>query len=92
MAHTKQLGSSKNLRDSNPKYLGVKRQHLQKVNAGEVLIRQRGTKYIPGENVKRGKDDTLYAAREGTVKFKKIKKKVFSGGFRYATKINIVSE
>ena len=53
MAHTKQLGSSKNLRDSNPQYLGVKRQHDQKVNAGEVLIRQRGTRYLPGKNVKR---------------------------------------
>lgn len=89
MAHTKQLGSSKNLRDSNPKYLGVKRQHDQKVNAGEVLIRQRGTRYLPGKNVKRGSDDTLYANSEGTVKFKRVKKKLFTGSFRYATKISV---
>ncbi len=90
MAHTKAAGSTKNLRDSKPKYLGVKRQHDQKVHAGEVLIRQRGTKYVPGKNVKRGKDDTLYAAINGVVAFKRTKKKTFNGKSRYATTINIL--
>ncbi len=89
MAHTKAGGSTKNLRDSKPKYLGVKRQHDQKVEAGEVLIRQRGTKYVPGKNVKRGKDDTLYAAINGVVAFKRTKKKTFNGKSRYATTISI---
>ena len=61
----------------------------QRVNAGEVLIRQRGTRYLNGDNVRRGKDDTLYAAKEGTVAFSQVKKKLFNGGFRYATRIEI---
>jgi large subunit ribosomal protein L27 len=89
MAHTKQLGSSRNLRDSESKRLGIKRQHGQAVNAGEVIVRQRGTKYHPGTNVKRGKDDTLYAGRAGIVAFSKIKKGTFDGGFRYATRVSI---
>jgi len=91
MAHTKQLGSSKNLRDSESKRLGIKRQQGQKVNAGEILIRQRGTKYIAGLNVRRGGDDSLYAARAGVVSFTKKKKKKFDGNFRYATMISIVT-
>lgn len=91
MAHTKQGGSSNNLRDSNPQYLGIKRQHDQKVKTGEVLIRQRGTKYLAGKNVKRAKDDTLYALKSGSVKFQNTKKKLFSGSYRYAKKINIVT-
>ena len=90
MAHTKQLGSSRNLRDSASKRLGVKRQHGQTVNAGEVIVRQRGTKYYPGTNIKRGKDDTLYAGCTGTVAFSKIKKGRFDGGFRYATRVSIM--
>lgn len=91
MAHTKQMGSSKNLKDSNPKYLGIKRQNNQKVRIGEILIRQRGTKYLYGKNVKRGKDDTLYTIVDGSVKFSRVKKKMFNGKFRYATKVNVIS-
>lgn len=69
MAHKKGLGSSSNGRDSNPKYLGVKRYGGQQVNAGEILIRQRGTKFHPGNGVGRGKDDTLFALRAGSVEF-----------------------
>jgi len=92
MAHTKQLGSSRNLRDSKAKRLGVKRQHGQAVKAGEVIIRQRGTKYCVGNNIKRGKDDTLYAMCAGTVAFSKIKKEKFDGGFRYATKVSLITD
>lgn len=69
MAHKKGLGSSRNGRDSNPQHLGVKRFGGQLVNAGEILVRQRGTKYHPGENVGRGKDDTLFALKAGAVEF-----------------------
>ena len=69
MAHKKGVGSSRNGRDSNPKYLGVKRYDGQVVRAGEILVRQRGTKYKPGNNVGIGSDDTLYAKITGIVAF-----------------------
>ncbi len=74
MAHTKSQGSSSNGRDSNPKYLGVKRYGGQFVKAGEVLVRQRGTKFLPGINVRVGKDFTLFAVKDGIVRFEYIKK------------------
>ncbi len=69
MAHKKAGGSTRNGRDSNPKYLGVKRFGGQTVTAGGIIIRQRGTQYHPGRNVGIGKDHTLYALVEGTVVF-----------------------
>lgn len=69
MAHKKGGGSSKNGRDSNPKMLGVKRFGGQTVNAGEILVRQRGTKFHPGENVGLGRDHTLFALVKGAVAF-----------------------
>jgi large subunit ribosomal protein L27 len=69
MAHKKGASSSRNGRDSNPQYLGVKRFGGQVVKAGEILIRQRGTKFHPGVNVGRGKDDTLFALAPGAVEF-----------------------
>jgi len=71
MAHKKGQGSIKNGRDSNPKRLGVKRFAGQSVKTGNILIRQRGTKILPGENVGRGKDDTLFALIEGFVSFER---------------------
>ncbi len=71
MAHKKGVGSSKNGRDSNPQFLGVKRYDGQLVTAGSILVRQRGTKFHPGLNVGIGKDDTLFALAEGTVKFQR---------------------
>ncbi len=71
MAHKKGQGSSRNGRDSNPQYLGVKRFGGEKVNAGTIIIRQRGTKFHPGVNVKKGSDDTLFAVMKGFVKFEK---------------------
>ena len=68
-AHKKGVGSSKNGRDSNPQYLGVKRFDGQTVTAGSILVRQRGTKVHPGQNVGIGKDDTLFATIDGIVKF-----------------------
>ena len=69
MAHKKGQGSSRNGRDSNPKNLGVKRYGGQLVTSGTILVRQRGTKFFPGENVGRGNDDTLFAKAHGVVKF-----------------------
>ncbi len=79
MAHKKGLGSTKNGRDSIGKRLGVKRADGQRVKAGEILVRQRGTKWHPGKNTGRGKDDTLFALIAGTVKFEeKLGKKIVS--------------
>ncbi len=69
MAHKKGASSSRNGRDSNPQYLGVKRFGGEVVNAGEIIVRQRGTKFHPGLNVGRGKDDTLFALEAGSVAF-----------------------
>ncbi|RJP43088.1 50S ribosomal protein L27 [Candidatus Parcubacteria bacterium] len=69
MAHTKALGSTKLGRDSIAKRLGVKLHDGERVFAGQIIIRQRGTKYTPGKNVLRGADDTLYAKTAGTVRF-----------------------
>ncbi len=69
MAHKKGVGSSRNGRDSNPKYLGVKRFAGQFVKAGNIIIRQRGTKIHPGENVGLGRDYTIFALKDGYVKF-----------------------
>ncbi len=71
MAHKKAGGSTRNGRDSNPKYLGVKRYGGQAVNAGEILVRQRGTRYHAGEGVGLGRDHTLYALVSGLVRFVK---------------------
>ena len=71
MAHKKGQGSSRNGRDSNPKNLGVKRYAGQSVTGGTIIVRQRGTRFFPGENVGRGNDDTLYARADGVVEFRK---------------------
>ncbi|MDE7300813.1 MAG: 50S ribosomal protein L27 [Clostridia bacterium] len=73
-AHKKGGGSTDNGRDSNPKYLGVKRTDGQSVLAGNILVRQRGSKLKPGNNVGIGKDDTLFALVDGTVKFERVGK------------------
>ena len=71
MAHKKGVGSSKNGRDSNPKMLGVKSADGQVVSAGSIIVRQRGTKIHPGQNVGKGSDDTLFAKIAGKVKFER---------------------
>ncbi len=71
MAHKKSGGAAKNGRDSNPKMLGVKRYSGETVTAGSILVRQRGTRFAAGTHVKRGKDDTLFALKTGSVSFEK---------------------
>ena len=70
MAHKKGLGSSRNGRDSNPKMLGVKVFDGQTIKAGTIIVRQRGTRFRPGDGVGIGRDDTIFAKRDGTVVFK----------------------
>ena len=71
MAHKKGVGSSKNGRDSNPQFLGVKRYDGQLVTAGSIIVRQRGTKFHPGVNVGFGRDHTLFSKKDGHVKFER---------------------
>lgn len=89
MAHTKSGGSTKLGRDSASKRLGVKVNNEQRVFAGDIIIRQRGTRVLPGLNVKKGKDDTLYAAIAGTVKFQNKLKTNFNGKKRYAKIVKV---
>lgn len=69
MAHKKGVGSSRNGRNSNPQYLGVKRYGGEVVSAGSIIVRQRGTRFHPGKNVRRANDDSLFALVDGVVKF-----------------------
>ncbi len=89
MAKTKSGGTSKLGRDSRPKYLGVKLFAGQKAKAGNIIVRQRGTKFLPGKNVKRGSDDTLYALKEGLVVFKTKRKKSFNGSQKLVKIIDV---
>jgi len=90
MAKTKSKKASRLGRDSKPKFLGVKIFGGQKVNVGQVIIRQRGTKFLPGKNVKRGRDNTLYALKSGIVQFKTIRKKKFDNSQRRAKIVNVI--
>ena len=74
MAHRKAGGTARNLRDSNPKYLGIKVADGQSVNAGSIIVRQRGTSYMPGNNTDMGKDHTIHALKAGVVKIGKTRK------------------
>lgn len=89
MAHTKALGSTKLGRDSISKRLGVKLQDGQKVSVGQIIIRQRGTKYAPGHNVLRAEDDTLYAVKNGVVKFGMKTKTRFDGSRHKKTLVHV---
>ncbi len=90
MAHTKQKGSTKNARESHSKRLGVKLFGGETARAGNIIIRQRGTKYLPGLGVKTGNDDTIYAAKEGKVYFKTKKVTRFDGSKRIVSVVNVV--
>lgn len=89
MSKTKAAGTSKLGRDSNPQYLGVKLYAGQTVNPGMIIIKQRGTKFLPGKNVKRGRDDTLYAMQKGIIKFTEKRIKKFDGNQRRAKIVSV---
>lgn len=89
MATKKAQGSTSNGRDSIAKRLGLKKTHGEAVKAGQIIIRQRGTKYRPSVNVRIGKDDTLYAGVDGTVEFFKKKVKNFHGALMQKTFVRV---
>ena len=91
MSTKKGGGTAKNLRDSQPKYLGVKRADGQKVKTGEVIVRQRGTKIEAGANVKVGRDHTLFASTEGTVSFNSKRKTRYNGETITKKIVNVVT-
>lgn len=90
MAHKKASGSTSLGRDSQAQRLGIKTFDGEKIKAGEILVRQRGTKIFPGKNVKKGKDDTLYAAADGAIKFKTRKVLRFDGHLKKRKYINVI--
>lgn len=89
MATTKSAGTVKTGRDSKPKYLGVKIFGGQAAKIGDIIIRQRGSKFLPGKNVKKGRDDTLYALKEGVVKFLTTRKKGYDGRQRRSKVVSV---
>jgi len=89
MAKTKAAGATKLGRDSLPKYLGIKLFEGEQAKPGQILVRQRGTKFFPGKNVKRAGDDTLYALQKGVVRFRTKRKKSFDKSQRIVKIVEI---
>jgi len=92
MAKTKSSGTTRLGRDSEAKRLGVKLHDGQQAKPGNVIVKQRGSKYLPGKNVRKGNDDTLYAAKQGVVKFKTKTKKRFDGKTRTAKLVEVIEK
>lgn len=90
MAHRKAGGTAKNLRDSNPKYLGIKLTDGERAQPGSIIVRQRGTVIMAGNNVSVGKDHTLFALKDGTVKFGSRRKTSFNGNIMVKKVVNII--
>ena len=90
MAHRKAGGTAKNLRDSNPKYLGTKLYDGERAQAGSIIIRQRGSVIMAGTNVKMGKDHTLFALKDGKVKFGSRRKTSFNGRTSVKKVVNVI--
>ncbi|MBP7006717.1 MAG: 50S ribosomal protein L27 [Candidatus Pacebacteria bacterium] len=90
MAHRKAGGTAKNLRDSNPKYLGTKLANGERAQAGSVIVRQRGTKILAGVNVGLGKDHTLFALKPGVVKFGEKRKTSFNGKTQVKKTVSVI--
>ena len=91
MAHTKSAGSTKYGRDSQPKYLGVKKYDGEKVKIGDIIIRQRGSKFYAGAGVRKGGDDTLFSLAIGKVKFTTRRKNNFDGTVKRVNVVNVVA-
>lgn len=92
MAHTKAIGSTQLGRDSRPKYRGVKLAGGQKVFCGNIIVRQTGSSFLAGDGVRAGSDYTLYAVRDGVVKFTTTKKKNYHGASKAAKTVSVVIE
>lgn len=91
MATKKAAGTAKNLRDSQPKYLGIKKSAGEKVTLGQIIVRQRGTKIEAGKGVRIGKDHTLYAAATGVVSFRTMRKTRFDGNTVVKKAVDVVA-
>ena len=89
MSTSKSSGSSRLGRDSAAQRLGIKMYAGEAIKTGMIIVRQRGTRYLPGKNVKRGSDDTLYADRDGVVRFATKQKKLFNGKRRQVKVVNV---
>lgn len=92
MASTKSAGTASNLRDSNPQYLGVKLSDGSWAKVGSIIVRQRGTKIMAGKNVKTGKDHTLFAVKEGTVRFRQKNRTQFNGTTKKKKFVDVLPE
>ena len=92
MAHRKAGGTAKNLRDSNPQYLGTKLYAGEIAKPGSIIIRQRGTKILPGTNVSMGKDHTLFALKDGIVKFGTKRKENFNRSSSVKKVVHVISK
>ena len=90
MAKTKSVGSTRLGRESQPKYLGIKLFGGEIAKPGSIIIRQRGTKFVPGTNVRRGSDDTLYAIKEGVVRFKTVRKIKFDKSSKETKVVDVI--
>jgi len=90
MAHKKAGGSAKNLTDVNPQYLGIKLYGGEKAISGSVIVRQRGTRILPGKNVGLGKDDTLFALKNGTVKYGSKRKEGFNNRVKIKKVVSVL--
>lgn len=90
MSHVKAGGSTKNLRDSNPQFLGIKLHDGEKAKTGNIIVKQRGTKVLSGKNTKLGKDHTIFAAKEGVVKFSSARKKNYNGKIVRRKSVSVV--
>ncbi len=91
MAHTKSGGSTRLGRDSRSQRLGVKLFGGECVQPGNIIIRQRGTRFLPGDNTRLGKDDTIYAVSQGHVAFRTVRKRRFDGTVRKAKKVSVIA-
>lgn len=89
MAHVKAGGTTKNLRDSQPQYRGIKLSDGQKAKRGSILVRQKGTKILAGRNVLMGKDHTIFSIKDGMVKFTKKRKTKYDGAVEKKTVANV---
>jgi large subunit ribosomal protein L27 len=92
MASKKAGGTAKNLTDSKPKYLGVKLYAGERAKRGDIIVRQRGTRMLPGTNVGLGKDHTLFALADGTVAFRLVRKGNHDGSMTKRSKVDVVKE
>jgi len=90
MAHVKAGGTAQNLKDSPGQRLGVKIYGGEKIKSGQIIVRQRGTKFHPGENVKKGKDDTLFAVKDGVVKFKTMRQVKYDGTLKPTRVVSVI--